>query len=188
MKVFTGIRQRNVVNAVLDLAAVAVVLPLHTGRVRATLGRSRFINHADRLRISVLARHQLLAAVAEQLLVPLNRFEKPLQCPHGDSTRERHRFDILALHIAEQPANVDREQLPPRRPAKTIGKQNQKLGQQFPQRCDILERHGTTLRGFRVRHLAHGGSFFSSLHVNRNKSWPRKDLARLSTMKVALSN
>ena len=188
MKVLASVRERDVVEAVLDLAAVAVVLTLHTSRVHAALGRSRFIDHADRLRVNVLARHQLLTAIAKQLLIPLNGFEKPLQRPRSNSPRERHRFDILTLHIAEQPADVNREQASACRPAKAIGKQNQKLGQQFPQRCDILERHGTTLRGFHVRHLAHGGSFFSSPQVNSNNPCPLQGLAHFRKPKVALSN
>lgn len=99
----------------------------------------------------MFAGHQLLTAVAEQLFVPRNGFEKPLQRPRSNSPRERHRFDILTLHIAEQSADVNREQAPARGATKAVGKQNQKLGQQFPERCDILERHGTTLRGFHVR-------------------------------------
>jgi len=120
--------------------------------VRAALRRSRFVDHADRLRVNVLAGHQLLTAIAKQLLIPLDGFEKPLQRSWSNAPRKRHGFDILALHIAEQTSDVNREQTPARRPTKAIGKQNQKLGQQFPQRCDILKRHGTTLRGFRVRH------------------------------------
>lgn len=117
----------------------------------AAFSRAGLVHHADRLWIRVFAGHQLLTAITEQLLVPGNGFEKPLQRPRSNSPRECHGFDILALHIAEQSADVNREQIPARRPAKAIGKQNQKLAQQFPQRCDILERHGTTLRGFHVR-------------------------------------
>lgn len=62
----------------------------------------------------MLAGHQLLTAVAELHFVPLNRFEKPLQRPRSNSPSERHRFDILALHIAEQSLHVNVQQPPAR--------------------------------------------------------------------------
>lgn len=78
MEVGTGIGQGHGVDAVLDFAAVAVVLTLHAGRVPAAFGRSRLIDHAQRFGVRMLGGHQLLAAVAEQLFVPAERFEKPL--------------------------------------------------------------------------------------------------------------
>lgn len=85
MEVGTGIGQGNRVDAVLDLAAVAVVLPLHAGRVPAAFGRSRLIDHAQRLGVRMLGGHQLLAAIAEPLFVPADRFEKTLQRPDSHS-------------------------------------------------------------------------------------------------------
>jgi hypothetical protein len=96
----------------------------------------------------MLGSHQLLAAVAELFFVPLDRFEKPLQCAGSHSLIQCHRFDILALNVAEKPANVNRQEQPASGPAKTVRKQTQKLGQQFSKRRDILKRHRTTLRGF----------------------------------------
>jgi hypothetical protein len=43
------ISQRDVVDAVFDLPAIAIILPLDTGRLIAALGCSRFVNAADRL-------------------------------------------------------------------------------------------------------------------------------------------
>ena len=188
MKVRAGIGQSDGVDAVLDFAAVAVVLTLHTGRVGTAFGRSRLIDHAQRLRFRVLGGHQLLAAVAEPLFVPTDRFEKPLQRPDGHALSQRQRLDILALYIAEQPAHVNRQKQPAGRPAKAVGKQTQKLAQQFSKRCDILKRHGTTLRGFPRKQESHGGSFLSSLPVNGNKLPPNHDLATESEADVALSN
>lgn len=108
MKVLAGVGERHVVDAVLDLASVAVVLTLHASRVRAAFDRAGLVDHANRLRISVLARHQLLTAIAKQLFIPPDGFEKPLQRPRSNSPRERQGFDILALHIAEQSADVNR--------------------------------------------------------------------------------
>ena len=184
----TGIGQGDGVDAVLDLAAVAVVLTLHAGRVPAAFGRSRLIDHPQRLGVRVLDGHQLLAAVAETLLVPPDGFEKSLQAAGRHPLSQRERLDILALHVAEQPANVYRQEQPASGPAKAVGKQSQKLGQQFSKRCDILKRHGTTLRGFPGKREPHGGSFLSPLPVNSNKLQPLHDLATALNPNVALSN
>jgi hypothetical protein len=110
MKVGAGIGQGHAVDAVLDLAAVAVVLTLHAGRVPAAFGRSRLVDHAQRLRVRVLGGHQLLAAVAEPLFVPPDRFEKSLERPGSHPLSQGDRLDILALHAAEQPADVNCQQ------------------------------------------------------------------------------
>lgn len=188
MEVGTGIGQGHGVDAVLDFAAVAVVLTLHAGRVPAAFGRSRLVDHAQRLGVGMLGGHQLLAAVAEPLFVPADGFEKPLERADGHALSQRERLDILALHVAEQPAHVNRQQQPASRPAKAVGKQAQKLPQQFSKRCDILKRHGTTLRGFPGKQESHGGSFLSSLPVNGNKLPPHHDLAQAKQPDVALSN
>ena len=73
-----GIGQGDGVDAVLDLAAVAVVLTFYAHRVPAAFGGARLIDHAQRLRVCMLGSHQLLAAVAEELFVPADRFEKAL--------------------------------------------------------------------------------------------------------------
>ena len=131
MKVGAGVGQCDVVDAVLDLAAVAVVLTLHTRCLTAALGGAGFIDHANRRRIGVLAGHQLLAAVAESLLVPGDGLQKTLQCPRRNLLIQRDRLDILALHVAKQSTDVNRQQPPACGPAKAIGKQRQKLGKQF---------------------------------------------------------
>lgn len=148
MEVGAGIGQSHGVDAILDLAAVAVVLTLHAGRVPTAFGRSRLVDHAQRLGIRMLSGHQLLAAVAEPLLVPADGFEKALQRADRHALSQRERLDILPRHVAEQPTHVNCQQQPASGPAKAIGEQSQKLTQQFSKRCDILKRHGTTLRGF----------------------------------------
>ena len=147
MKVGAGIGQGDAVDAVLHFAPVAVVLTLHARGLPAALGRSRLIDHTQRLRVRMLGGHQLLAAVAEPLFVPPDRFQKSLERPGSHPLSQRDRLDILALDVAQQPADVNCQQQPASRPAKAVGKQTRKLGQQFSERCDILKRHGTTLRG-----------------------------------------
>jgi hypothetical protein len=65
-------------DAVVDFAATAQPLPPDADRLRAALGRSRFIDAADRLGMGVLARDQPLALVAHARFVPLDRFEETL--------------------------------------------------------------------------------------------------------------
>ena len=49
--------------------------------------------------MGVLGSNHLLAAIPQQLLVPNNRFEKPLQRPRRDILILSYGFDILALHV-----------------------------------------------------------------------------------------
>jgi len=68
----------NAHHAVVDLAAVAVVLSAHAHRMSAALGRARLVDAADRCGMGVLPGDDLLAAVAEFFFIPLDRFEKAL--------------------------------------------------------------------------------------------------------------
>lgn len=65
-------------DAVVNLAATAEPLPPGADRLVAALGRSRFINAADRLGVGVFARNQLLALVADAASIPLDRFQETL--------------------------------------------------------------------------------------------------------------
>jgi len=59
-------------DAIVDLAATAQPLPRDADGLRAALGRSRFIDAADRFRVAVVACHQLLALVANAGTIPLD--------------------------------------------------------------------------------------------------------------------
>lgn len=59
-------------DAVIDLAATAQPLPPGADRFLTALGRSRFINAADRLGVAMVAYHQLLALVANSGAIPLD--------------------------------------------------------------------------------------------------------------------
>jgi hypothetical protein len=65
-------------HAVVDLSAIAVVLPPNTDRVVAALADARLIQTADRLGVGMIASDDLLAAIAQALFVPLDRFQEPL--------------------------------------------------------------------------------------------------------------
>ncbi len=65
-------------HAVIHLAPVAIPLPSHTDRVAAALGNPGFVYHADRVRVSVIFGHGLLAAVVKFFFIPLDGFEEAL--------------------------------------------------------------------------------------------------------------
>jgi hypothetical protein len=65
-------------DAVVHLAAATTPLPLDAYCVRAALDDCRLIYHAQGLRVSVVLRHDLLAAVSQSFFIPLDRFEKAL--------------------------------------------------------------------------------------------------------------
>jgi hypothetical protein len=65
-------------DTVIHLAPTAEPLPPGADRLVAALGRSRFINAADRLGVSVFVCNQLLADVAEAAFIPLDRFQETL--------------------------------------------------------------------------------------------------------------
>jgi hypothetical protein len=65
-------------DAVVHLAPVAIPLPPHADRLLAALGDPRLVHQADRLGVSVLGGHDLLASIPQFFFIPLDRFEKTL--------------------------------------------------------------------------------------------------------------
>jgi hypothetical protein len=133
-----GISHSDVVDTVLDLPSIAVVLSFDTSRLIAALSRSGFVDAPDRLRTCVIGGHDLLAAVSQFLFLPNDGLKEPLQSSGCDVLIQRDRFDVLSLHVREQPPHVCIQQCTPLRPSETAGEASQKLGEQFPQLCDIL--------------------------------------------------
>lgn len=64
--------------AILDLAAIAIVLACCTNGVLAAFVSPRLINQANRIRMSVVAGNDLLATIAKLFFIPLDRFQKAL--------------------------------------------------------------------------------------------------------------
>jgi hypothetical protein len=65
-------------HAVVHLAPVAVPLPRDARGVVAALGDPGLVHHADRVRVTMIFGHNLLATVVEFLFIPLDGFEKTL--------------------------------------------------------------------------------------------------------------
>ncbi len=98
-----------------------------------------------------------------------NLTEKPLQGSRCDALLQRDRFGVFSLQARKQSANVNEQQHPTFGTSETIRATSEKLAKQFPQLCDILDRHETVFRGFSVKQNEHGGSFLFHLAVNVNK-------------------
>jgi hypothetical protein len=65
-------------DAVVDLAATTEPLPRGPCGMAAALGCPRFVEAADRLRMSMFAGNQLLTVVAHARLIPLDGFRETL--------------------------------------------------------------------------------------------------------------
>jgi len=109
-----------VVDAVFDLAPIAVVLAFDAGRVMTAFGDARFIDAADRLGVSMLGHHQPLAFIAQHLFVPHDRFEESLQGSGSDILLQGHRLHVLPLHVGEQSLHIDEQQQLPFSPSETV--------------------------------------------------------------------
>jgi hypothetical protein len=138
------------IDAVFDFATVAVVLTLDAASVVATLGRAGFVDGADRLVVSMLGGDEILTPIANGSFVPSNRFEQSLQGSRPDALVQSQCFNILSLHIGEQPSNVAGHQRSASGSGKAIGKERQKLAEQSSEISDIFERHESDLPWFRM--------------------------------------
>jgi hypothetical protein len=65
-------------HAIVHLAPVAIPLPRDAHRVVPALGDRGLVHHADRLRVAVIAGHDLLATVVELFFIPLDGFQETL--------------------------------------------------------------------------------------------------------------
>ena len=81
LKTGRRVAEVNSHHAIVDFAAIAVILPADAHRVVAALGRARLVHTADGFRVRMIVDDDLLAAIAEFLFIPLDGFEESLQCP-----------------------------------------------------------------------------------------------------------
>jgi hypothetical protein len=64
--------------AVIHFAQPATPLSLGSDRVRPTFAHRRLVDHSHRVRVRMLRSHDLLTAIAQSFLIPLDGFEKTL--------------------------------------------------------------------------------------------------------------
>src|SRR5690606_11512946 len=133
------------VDAVFDLASIAVVLTLDASGMVSALGNPCFVDAADGVGDCVLGRHDLLASIPQLLFIPRNRLEKSLQRSGGDVLIQRDRLDVLPTHLREQASHVSQQQRPTFTTREAPGETRQKLAEQFAELCDILDAHETAL-------------------------------------------
>lgn len=116
-------------DAIVDLAAVAVVLPPHANRIAAALANARLVHAPNGLGMRVVTGHDLLAAVSQFLFIPLDRFQEALQRARRFAELQGDRLGRLAMHVGELTLDINLQQGPRVATAETIGKQCQKRSQ-----------------------------------------------------------
>jgi hypothetical protein len=125
-------------HAVVDLSPIAVILPAHSHRVVAALGRAGFVDAADGLGMRMLLRHDLLTAIAQLLFVPLQRLDEALQRSHVGSKSLGNSLNVLPLHVGKQPFDIHSQQIPTFAANEAIGEQSQKRNELASKRGDLL--------------------------------------------------
>ena len=88
-------------NRVVDLPAVAVPLTGNAHGCFAAFGRARLVHATDGLGVGMILGDDLLAAISESLFIPLDRFEKALQCPRRGLELQGDRLGRLAAQIGQ---------------------------------------------------------------------------------------
>jgi len=124
-------------HTVVDLASVAVVLPRGPDGFLAALGDAGLVHAPDGFARGVLLSHDLLAAVAQFLFIPLDRFKKTLQSTGLGLESQGDGLGILAVQIGELSFDINEQQLPGVRSPKTIGEQREERNQ-LPSECRDL--------------------------------------------------
>ena len=125
-------------DAVVDLAAVAVVLPPRADRLAAALANARLVHAPNGLAMGVVASHDLLAAVSQFLFIPLDRFQKALQRARRFAELQGDRLGRLAMHIGELALDINLQQSPRVAATETIGEQREKRSQLPSQPGNLL--------------------------------------------------
>ncbi len=78
MEIRGRVSDRDVIDAVLDLASVPVVLTFNPCGLFAALRGACFVDAADGVRIGVLSGDDVLAAISQFLFIPNDRLEESL--------------------------------------------------------------------------------------------------------------
>lgn len=125
-------------DAIVDLAAVAVVLPPHANRIAAALANAGLVHAPNRFRVRVVASHDLLAAVSQFLFIPLDRFQEALQRARRFAELQGDRLGRLAMHVGELTLDINLQQGPRVAAAETISEQCQKRSQLPSQPGNLL--------------------------------------------------
>lgn len=94
-------------HAIVDFAAVAVVLPPHADGLNAAFGDARLVHTPNRLGMRVVASYDLLAEVSQLLFIPPDRFQEALQRAGRFPELQGDRLGRLAMHVGELSLDID---------------------------------------------------------------------------------
>jgi hypothetical protein len=125
-------------HAVVDLAAVAVVLPSHADGLAAAFGGAGFVHAADGLGMRMVASHDLLTAVSQFLFLPTDRFQEALQRARRSAELQGDRLGRFAMHVGELSLHIDLQQRPCLAATKAIAEQGEKRSQLPSQSGNLL--------------------------------------------------
>jgi hypothetical protein len=125
-------------DAIVDLAAVAVVLPRRTDGLAPALGRAGLVHAPQGLGMRMVPSHDLLAAVAQSLFIPLDQFQEALQRAGRLAELQGDGLGRFAMQAGELPLDINQQQRPRVAAAKTIGKLGEKRSQLPSQPCELL--------------------------------------------------
>jgi len=125
-------------DAIVNLAAAAVVLSPRADGFAAALRDARLIDAPNRLGMRVLASHDLLTAIAQLLFIPLDRFQEALQGASRLPEPQGDRLGRLTMYAGELSLHINLQQGPRVAAAETIGEQGQKRSQLPSQPGNLL--------------------------------------------------
>jgi hypothetical protein len=138
LKTGSGVTEMHRHDAIVDLAAAAVVLPPRADGLAAALGDAGLVHAPNGVGMRVLASHNLLAAVPQLLFIPLDRFQEALQRARRFAELQGDRLGRLATHVGELSLDINLQQRPRVAAAKTVGEQSQKRNQLPSQLGNLL--------------------------------------------------
>jgi hypothetical protein len=110
---------------VIDFTTVPIPLAIDAHRLLAALRRAGLVHATDGLVMGMVFRDDLLAAVAEFLFIPLDRFKKTLQGPRRGLGLQGDRLDVFTPQIRQLSFDIDHQQSPGIASSKTIGEQRE---------------------------------------------------------------
>ena len=138
LKARSSVTEMHSHHAVVDLAAVAVVLPPHADGFVPALRDAGLVHAPNGVGMRVLASHDLLAAIPQLLFIPLDRFQEALQRARRFAELQGDRLGRLTTHFGELSLDINLQQRPCVTATKTVGEQRQKRNQLPSQLGNLL--------------------------------------------------
>src|SRR6185312_4462681 len=141
VEVLDGIAQMHGDQAVFELAEAAAPLLLYPRCFVAFLGVAGLIEEADRMRPRVFGPDDLLDAIAQPIIVPLELAEELLQRAGRDSRLQGDRLDALLGKVGELSTNIHSQVSTGVLAGETVGEPTQEAFEFRFQLADLLSIH-----------------------------------------------